>query len=242
MAQRRAVRPARKRRTVTPRGRMARRRRSAAARRDGAARHERGHQPVLDELDVPDRGCQWPCPASPPSTGRGSSPGITRAQHRRGRTARRRSGRCRSRAIWPPCSGRGTRSSDPGPARLVQVRGAQHDEGHCARADRAGGAVGCLHRAPGTGRRGQGAGVRRSHRHVDAPPSMEAQESRCGQYWPLITKNEPRIVPASFDFCRANLNASSSAGTSIPSESLNPTARFLASSTVYSTLTDRPLS
>ncbi len=54
-----------------------------------------------------------------------------------------------------------------------------------------------------------------------------------GQYSPLITKNEPRIVPASFDFCRANLNLpSSSAGTSMPSESLKPTARFLGSPTV----------
>ena len=51
------------------------------------------------------------------------------------------------------------------------------------------------------------------------------------------------MVPASFDFCRANLNrAASSSGTSIPSESLNPTARFPASSRVYITLIDRPLS
>src|SRR5438046_1238237 len=36
------------------------------------------------------------------------------------------------------------------------------------------------------------------------------------------------MVPASFEFCFANLNRyASSAGTSIPSESLNPTARFL---------------
>ena len=36
------------------------------------------------------------------------------------------------------------------------------------------------------------------------------------------------MVPASFDFCLANLNReASSAGTSIPSESLNPTARFV---------------
>jgi hypothetical protein len=59
----------------------------------------------------------------------------------------------------------------------------------------------------------------------------------------LITKNDPRIVPASFDFCFANLKrVASSAGTSIPSESLNPTARFLASSSVYITLIERPLS
>ena len=63
------------------------------------------------------------------------------------------------------------------------------------------------------------------------------------QYSPLITKNEPRIVPASFDFWRANLNRSaSSSGTSIPSESLKPTARFFGSSTVYITLIERPLS
>jgi hypothetical protein len=38
------------------------------------------------------------------------------------------------------------------------------------------------------------------------------------------------MVPASFDRCRANLNfEASSAGTSIPSESLNPTARRPAS-------------
>jgi hypothetical protein len=67
---------------------------------------------------------------------------------------------------------------------------------------------------------------------------------RCSdQYSPLITKNEPRMVPASFDFWRANLNReASSAGTSIPSESLNPTARFVALSMVYITLIDRPLS
>src|ERR1035437_1140238 len=63
------------------------------------------------------------------------------------------------------------------------------------------------------------------------------------QYSPLITKNEPRMVPASLDFCLANLNReASSAGTSIPSASLNPTARLPASSSVYSTLIDRPLS
>ena len=50
------------------------------------------------------------------------------------------------------------------------------------------------------------------------------------QYSPLMTKYEPRIVLASLDFCRANLNAPSSAGISIPSESLNPTARFMGPS------------
>ena len=64
-----------------------------------------------------------------------------------------------------------------------------------------------------------------------------------GQYSFLISKKEPRIVPASLDFCLANLNReASSAGTSIPSESLNPTARFVGASTVYITLIDRPLS
>ena len=61
-------------------------------------------------------------------------------------------------------------------------------------------------------------------------------------YSPLITKNEPRIVPASFERCRANLNRLSSSGTSIPSDSLNPTARFFGSSSVYITLTDSPFS
>ena len=38
------------------------------------------------------------------------------------------------------------------------------------------------------------------------------------------------MVPASFDFCLANLNReASSAGTPIPSKSLNPTVRFLGS-------------
>ena len=38
------------------------------------------------------------------------------------------------------------------------------------------------------------------------------------------------MVPASFDFCRANLNAASSPGIYMPSESLKPTARFAGSS------------
>ena len=63
------------------------------------------------------------------------------------------------------------------------------------------------------------------------------------QYSPLITKNEPRMVPASFDLCLANLNReASSAGTSMPSDSLNPTARFLGSSVSYITLMESPLS
>jgi len=64
-----------------------------------------------------------------------------------------------------------------------------------------------------------------------------------GQNSFLNAKKEPRMVPASFDLCLANLNReASSSGTSIPSESLNPTARFLGSSMVYMTLIDRPLS
>ena len=56
-----------------------------------------------------------------------------------------------------------------------------------------------------------------------------------------MTKKEPRIVPASFDFCLANLKrVASSSGTSIPSESLNPTARFHPSAIVYITLIDKP--
>ena len=71
-------------------------------------------------------------------------------------------------------------------------------------------------------------------------PAAATLSQRPAQYSFLITKKLPRIVPASFDFCRANLKRdSSSAGTSIPSESLKPTARF---SGPYSTLTDRPLS
>jgi hypothetical protein len=51
------------------------------------------------------------------------------------------------------------------------------------------------------------------------------------------------MVPASLDFCLPNVNReTSSAGTSIPSESLNPTARFSGLSRVYITLIDRPLS
>src|SRR3954452_4988519 len=61
------------------------------------------------------------------------------------------------------------------------------------------------------------------------------------QYSPLITKKEPRIVPASFDLCRANLNReASSSGTSIPSDSLNPTARFAPAAKPYITLTASP--
>src|SRR5262249_1692839 len=81
---------------------------------------------------------------------------------------------------------------------------------------------------------------------VDArsrPASASKRPPPPRQYSPLITKNDPRIVPASLDFCLANLKrVASSAGTSIPADSLNPTARFFASSTVYITLMERPLS
>ncbi len=46
-----------------------------------------------------------------------------------------------------------------------------------------------------------------------------------------------RLLP-----CELEPRGGSSAGTSMPSESLNPTARFVGSSIVYSTLIDRPLS
>ena len=77
----------------------------------------------------------------------------------------------------------------------------------------------------------------------DGQEVADLAEAGPGQYSFLISKKEPRIVPASLDFCLANLNReASSAGTSIPSESLNPTARFVGASTVYITLIDRPLS
>jgi NAD(P)-dependent dehydrogenase (short-subunit alcohol dehydrogenase family) len=71
---------------------------------------------------------------------------------------------------------------------------------------------------------------------------MASAGEEADQYSPLITKKEPRITPASFDFWRANLKpaAASSSGTSMPSESLNPTARFFPSSMVYITLMDKP--
>ena len=69
-------------------------------------------------------------------------------------------------------------------------------------------------------------------------PTVVLHGSQCSF---LITKNEPRIVPASLDFCRANLKRSaSSSGTSMPSDSLNPTARFAPSARPYSTLMDSP--
>src|SRR4051794_12095677 len=75
------------------------------------------------------------------------------------------------------------------------------------------------------------ASARRSLRRLTPP----------GQYSFLMTKYEPRIVPASFDFSRANLERGSSSGRmSIPSDSLKPTARFSGPSTVYITFTDRP--
>ncbi|MDX6722052.1 MAG: 4-hydroxybutyrate CoA-transferase [Solirubrobacteraceae bacterium] len=87
-------------------------------------------------------------------------------------------------------------------------------------------------------------GVRASRIVVDLTSgNVGAWTGAAGQYSFLITKYEPRIVPASFDFCRANLKRdSSSGGMSIPSDSLKPTARFSGPSTVYITFTDRPLS
>jgi hypothetical protein len=41
------------------------------------------------------------------------------------------------------------------------------------------------------------------------------------------------MAPASLDFWRANLNADSSGGTSMPPESLQPTARFPPSASVF---------
>jgi hypothetical protein len=71
--------------------------------------------------------------------------------------------------------------------------------------------------------------------------ALHAGHVPADQYSPLITKKEPRITPASFDFWRANLKRdASSPGTSMPSESLNPTARFSPSLMPYITLTDRP--
>src|SRR3984885_715706 len=71
-------------------------------------------------------------------------------------------------------------------------------------------------------------------------PGNTDQRSRA-QYSPLITKKEPRTTPASFDFWRANLKRdASSSGTSMPSASLNPTARFSPSAMPYITLTARP--
>ena len=92
------------------------------------------------------------------------------------------------------------------------------------------------HAASPDGPQGIGAGTR-SHQDLEvvaATRGLDGPVTRAGprdQYSPLITKNEPRIVPASFDFWRANLKReASSAGTSMPSESLKPTARFPPSS------------
>src|SRR4051812_30076554 len=83
-------------------------------------------------------------------------------------------------------------------------------------------------------------------RRTTCAPRARAWASQPGaanQYSCLMTKYDPRIVPASFDLWRANLKRdASSAGISIPSDSLKPTARFSAPSTVYITFTDSPLS
>ena len=73
-------------------------------------------------------------------------------------------------------------------------------------------------------------------------PNAGGSDALRVQYSPLITKYEPLMVPASFDFWRANLNESNSEGMSIPSESLNPTARLgFVPSSVYRTLIESPL-
>ena len=58
-------------------------------------------------------------------------------------------------------------------------------------------------------------------------PNDVGFEARRAQYSPLITKYEPRIVPASFDFCRANLNEPSSAGHLHPFGELEPDRSLL---------------
>ena len=73
---------------------------------------------------------------------------------------------------------------------------------------------------------------------------IDGDEEACMSTVPTPTTVLPldEINPASFDFCRANLNEPSSAGTSMPSESLNPTARFFGSSSGYKTLIESPFS
>src|SRR3954465_6105916 len=78
--------------------------------------------------------------------------------------------------------------------------------------------------------------------HVRAPLT-DGIGGYADQYSCLMTKYDPRIVPASLDLWRANVKRdASSAGMSIPSDSLKPTARFSGPSTVYITFTDSPLS
>ncbi len=83
---------------------------------------------------------------------------------------------------------------------------------------------------------------RRHLRRITGAERRQVSPPGTGQCSFLMVKKDPRMVPASFDLCRANLNReASSSGISIPSDSLNPTARFPASSMVYITLIDRPL-
>ena len=89
-------------------------------------------------------------------------------------------------------------------------------------------------------RRPDPGGVRDGRRPAggQAVPRLLVVTPQCS---PLMTKNEPRMVPASFDRCFANLNRdASSSGTGMPSDSLNPTARFDPASRPYITLMDRP--
>src|SRR3954468_2145263 len=75
----------------------------------------------------------------------------------------------------------------------------------------------------------------------DALPGQRRCSAKRAQYSPLMTKKEARIVPANLDFCLANLKrVATSSGTSTPSDSLKPTARFPASAIVYITLIDKP--
>ena len=71
--------------------------------------------------------------------------------------------------------------------------------------------------------------------------TLGGRRDRGPQCSALMTKKEPRISPASFDFWRANLKReASSSGISMPCASLKPTARLASSSIPYITLIDRP--
>ena len=89
--------------------------------------------------------------------------------------------------------------------------------------------------AEGGGRRHRHTALHRLARRTFPGPAaaVRAASYQNVQYSFLMTKYEPRMVPASFDFWRANLKRdASSSGTSMPSDSLNPTARFSAESRV----------
>jgi len=156
---------------------------------------------------------------------------------------------------WPPMPALARRAGAAGPVHDQPGHRdgpAQPDQGRSARhrrwdSDQRDGRVAGPARRLSAAALSTSRGTRRLARLAGSPrwlPVRMLGEWCCrDQYSPLITKNEPRIVPASFDFWRANLNReASSVGTSIPSESLNPTARFLASSIVYITLIAKPVS